>query len=448
MAERDGPTPSIVQVTAPVGEDESHALVRQFRLRVDDGPDAGATHTASRQRTVVGTHRSADLVLHDPTLSRFHCEIAIREGHAEIRDLGSRNGTLVDGVCVHSAVLHEGACLALGRTRIRFELGEEHVRLPLSARRELGRMVGRSRPMRAVFAILERAARGDATVLLQGETGTGKEVAARAIHAESARRGGPFVVVDCGAIPGPLLESELFGHERGAFTGADRMRVGAFESASRGTLFLDEIGELGLDLQPKLLRALESREIRRVGGDASRPVDVRIVAATNRDLRVEVNARRFRADLFYRLAVVEVTLPPLRERIEDIPLLVEAHLESVGAADSPEAEPLRAAAFLRALGRHPWAGNVRELRNHLDRCLALQMAAPLPASGADSMPVIDPSEPLKPAREKWLHEFERRYLRAILDSHEGNAAAAARAAGVDRKHFYRLLWKNQVRRDE
>ena len=252
----------------------------------------------------VGTHESADFVLTDRTVSRFHCEIAISEMRAIIKDLGSQNGTLIDRVQVFHAVIQPGATLSLGRTLLRFDVDLDHVAIPLAEREVFGIMVGRSAKIRATFALLDRAAQSDATVILEGETGTGKEAAAESIHTASPRCNGPLVVVDCGAIPPNLLESELFGHARGAFTGAVQTREGAFEAASGGTLFLDELGELELDLQPKLLRVLERREVKRVGETRTRPIDVRVIAATNRNLRTEVNAGRFRSDLYYRLAVV------------------------------------------------------------------------------------------------------------------------------------------------
>jgi len=426
-----------------------HAMVRQVRLRVLSGPEAGEVFTSRGERTVIGTHSRADVRSTDPTLSRFHCEITLSGGKAIVRDLESRNGTRVDGVVVLAAELHDGAVLGLGRSQIRFEHTTEAVRVPLSESERFGGLVGRSVGTRAAFAILERAAPTDATVLLTGETGTGKDVAAESIHRESPRRDGPFVVIDCGAIPAGLLESELFGHLRGSFTGADRDRVGAFELASGGTLFLDEIGELPLELQPKLLRALESRSIRPIGAPAPSDVDVRILAATNRDLRAEVNARRFRSDLFFRLAVIEVTLPPLRQRTEDVPLLVEALLESMGASRAPMAAELRSGRWAEALLRHPWPGNVRELRNTLERVVALQempaLDAPLPAAAASLDALVDPRQPLRLARERWVRTFERRYLEALLRQHGDNVSAAARAAGVDRIHLHRLLSRTGLR---
>ncbi len=316
-----------------------------------------------------------------------------------------------------------------------------------------GTMVGKSAPMRALFATLMKAAQSDATVLLEGETGTGKEASAEALHRASPRRDGPFIVVDCGAIPSNLLESELFGSERGAYTGAVSARAGAFEAASGGTIFLDEIGELHLDLQPKILRALERRQIKRVGSNEYRPVDLRVIAATNRSLRAEAEAKRFRSDLYYRLAVVRIKLPPLRERIADLPLLVEHMLKSLGVADSPESELYRDPEFLQKLLRFPWPGNIRQLRNHIERCVALGDpnlppmldTCPPPPAAAGAQLQIDPGEPLRVARERFMSRFERSYLEAALARHDNNVAAAARAAGVDRIHFYRLLWKHGLR---
>jgi DNA-binding NtrC family response regulator len=425
-----------------------HAVVRTFRLTVIEGLDAGKVHASSGARTVVGAHPSATVVLSDRSVSRFHLEIALSEdGAAVVRDLGSRNGTEVDGTRVVEAYLKDGAVLALGQTRLRFSLGDEQIRVPVSEKDRLGLLAGRSVAMRAVFSVLERAATSDATVLLSGETGTGKEATAETLHETSARKDGPLVVVDCGAVPPALLESELFGHEKGAFTGAQTARAGAFERASGGTIFLDEIGELSADLQPKLLRALESRTVKRVGGDDYRPVDVRVIAATNRDLRAEVNAGRFRPDLYYRLAVVELRLPPLRERREDLPLLVEELLTRMGATAHRDAAPLRAPDFVAELARHAWPGNVRELRNYLERCLALGMQPPLLASDEPAQPAATtapgPAEELrfKEARDA----FERGYLERLLARHEDNVSAAARAAGLERLQLYRLLWRHGLR---
>jgi two-component system, NtrC family, response regulator GlrR len=417
-------------------------LVQRFSVQVIDGPDEGASCRSDGGALTIGTHESARLILKDPMVSRFHCELIPSGGSLILEDRGSLNGTLVDGVPVVKAPLRSGAVLTLGRTRLRVDLGDKPDRVTLSTKKKFGVMVGSSPEMRRCFALLEKAAASDATVLLRGETGTGKELAAESLHREGARKEGPFVVVDCASIPANLLESELFGHERGAFTGAVAQHKGAFEAASGGTIFLDEIGELPLDLQPKLLRVLESRQVKRVGGRAYFDADVRVVAATHRDLEAEVNAQRFRSDLFYRLAVLEVRIPPLRQRADDLPLLVQHLLAQLGAQDRPQ---LRTAEFLDGLRHHSWPGNVRELRNYVERCLALDESMPPGKSDepppTDVAPAIDVTRPFKSARDQWLGDFERRYLAGVLEAHQGNVAAAARAAGLDRIYFYRLLWK-------
>jgi two-component system, NtrC family, response regulator GlrR len=446
-AQRKGNAGAITEIVRSEGRE--HGLVRRFRLLITAGPDAGATFVSSGERAVVGTHESADLVLHDRTVSRFHCELTLAGGRVSVRDLDSSNGTLIGGIAVEKAWLKSGTLLTLGNTQLRFDLGPDHASVALSTRERFGVMTGRSLPMRAAFALLERAAASDATVLLEGETGTGKEAAAESIHRESPRANGPLIVVDCGAIPPDLLESELFGHEKGSFTGAVAAREGAFEAADGGTIFLDEIGELSPDLQPKLLRVLERRDVKRVGSNRYAPVNVRVVAATNRNLRAEVNAKRFRSDLFYRLAVVQIRLPPLRERVEDLPALVEHLLATLGMADRPEAAPLRTPEFLADLARHDWPGNVRELRNYVERCLALHEQAPLGADALDGDApgggTVDVTRPLRLARESWVRHFEKRYLEELLRRHDGNVSAAARAAAVDRIYFYRLLWKYGIR---
>jgi transcriptional regulator with GAF, ATPase, and Fis domain len=434
----------------------AHLPVQGFTLQVTAGPDAGLSYTPTGELTVIGTHESAGLKLSDPTVSRFHAELRATDGAVYVKDLGSLNGVFVDGVRVLEGCLHTRASVVVGNTTVFFELGGEPVKVPVSSRDRFGIMVGRSMAMRRAFSLLERAAASGATVLLGGETGTGKEAAAESIHRESSRKDGPFVVVDCGAIPANLLESELFGHEKGAFTGAVAARAGAFEEADGGTIFLDEIGELEPELQPKLLRVLEKREIKRVGTSKYSPVDVRIIAATNKNLRAEVNTKNFRSDLYYRLAVVEVPLPPLRERTMDLPMLVENLLSRLGVT-GPEAKLIRTPELQAAMARHPWPGNVRELRNYVERCLALSEQAPFDGQGHEEeegetaashggLPMaVDTSIPLKIARDRWTLLFEKAYLQKTLEETGGNVAAAARAAGIDRIHFYRLLRRSGLR---
>jgi DNA-binding NtrC family response regulator len=297
--------------------------------------------------------------------------------------------------------------------------------------------------MRAAIERLERAAQTEATVLLEGETGTGKGRAAEAVHKASARAGGPLIVVDCGAIPANLLESELFGHEKGSFTGAHERRIGAFEDASGGTLFLDEIGELPQELQPKLLRALENREVRRVGANRFIPVDFRLIAATNRDLRAEVNAGRFRPDLYFRLAVVKVPLPPLRARPEDIPAILDELLAQL-RVPAAAATRLRHPRFLAQLQRGAWPGNVRELRNHVEQALVFEDEVVAPGPAMTTGAVLPYTEAKKAAQDAW----ERQYLTDLLARFQGKVAPAAQAAGVDRVYLYRLMRRQGLKPGE
>jgi DNA-binding NtrC family response regulator len=427
--------------TIKTGDD---LLVRRFRLEVRDVPGV-ETWESSTDRCSMGSHPSNDLVLPDPTVSRFHCEIWLDEEGAHVRDLGSRNGTRVDGVRAQEAWLRNGSQLRVGRTGVSFSIGESRNELPVSRAHSFGTMVGRSVAIRAVFAQLERAARHDVTVLLGGETGTGKEEAAISIHESSPRAEEPFVVVDCGAIPPALAESQLFGHEPGSFTGATRRRIGAFEQADGGTIFLDEVGELPLDMQPKLLRVLEQRVVRRVGGTRDLPVDVRVVAATNRDLRSEVSAGQFREDLYYRLAVIRVVLPPLRSRPEDIPVLVERILGEL-SLDAEATARLRDPAFLASLSRATWRGNVRELRNHLERAAVLVDPEPIPTAAEPSVHV-DARLSYADARRVALERFEESYASRLVELHGGNVSKAARAAGMGRTYLHRLLRRHGVDRE-
>jgi two-component system, NtrC family, response regulator GlrR len=422
--------------------------VRGFALTVVEGgaPATWRSSPSAIDRCSIGSHPLNDLVIDEPTVSRFHCELRSGARGVTVRDLDSRNGLILDGVTVTEAQLKNGSLLRMGRPVVRFELAQESHRLRLSERTRFGGLVGVSVPMRATFALLERAAATDATILLEGETGTGKGASAEAIHIESARRDKPFLVVDCGAIPAPLLESELFGHEKGAFTGADARRLGAFEEAGGGTIFLDEIGELPPELQPKLLRVLENREVRRLGQNSYRPVDVRVIAATNRDLRAEVNAGRFRSDLYYRLAVLKIPIPPIRQRLDDLPALVREVLANLDATPEQIAELTRAE-VLAQMGHGAWSGNVRELRNYLERCLVLQGPAPLDQHHAHHPGhAVDASLPYAEARQRALETFERSYVTALLARHKEKVAPAARAAGIARVHLYRLMRRHGVTR--
>jgi DNA-binding NtrC family response regulator len=410
-----------------------------LKLTVVEGPDRGRESVARRGVVRIGSSTDNDLVLTDGAVSRRHLEVRLRGDEVHVVDLDSTNGTLVDGVRVMEAVLSPASLIRVGSTAIRVTPVEEPVVVPLSPRTSFGALLGTSPAMREAFSVLERAAPTEATVLITGETGTGKELAAEAVHAHSPREGGPFVTIDCGAIAASLVESELFGHVRGAFTGAIADRKGAFEEADGGTLFLDEIGELPLELQPKLLRVLEKREVRRVGSTQPRKVNVRVVAATNRDLAAEVNVGNFREDLYFRLAVVHVKLPPLRQRKMDIPFLVHHFIERFAPGSAPLSDEMVA-----ALSSRSWPGNVRELRNAVERAVA--MSAPAAAEGE---PPADASLhrsmqshfglPIKEAIERWSEAFERAYLEHVLHLSRGSVSGAARLAGVNRKYIQRLL---------
>jgi transcriptional regulator with PAS, ATPase and Fis domain len=415
-----------------------------------DGPSRGRTASVATGAARVGAAQGNDLVLADPTVSRVHCEIAQRGDSLVLRDLGSTNGTFVEGVRLRDGDVPPGAIVRVGASAFRVDVGEEPAFVALSDRASFGELVGASLEMRRLYAVLERVAATDATVLVEGETGTGKDVLARSLHAASPRAAGPFVAVDCGAIPESLIESELFGHVRGAFTGATSDRKGVFEEAEGGTLFLDEIGEMPLALQPKLLRAIESRAVRRVGASTARAVDVRIVAATNRPLARCVNDGSFREDLYYRLAVVSLSLPPLRTRRDDIPMLALHFHRALAGPDAPDPST----EFVLRLVARSWPGNVRELRNFMERSISLGLTEPQPARAsrpppAAALPSVDGMValklPLKEARQAWVESFESVYVRDILRRSGGNVTRAAERAGVSRRFLQRMIARLGIR---
>src|SRR5512146_3162099 len=361
------------------------------------------------------------------------------EGY-RLKDLGSTNGTYVKGVRIVDAFIAPGSTIQVGKSAIKFDPLDDAVAVPLWSEARLHQLIGDSAAMRELFELINRFAQSDATVLIQGETGTGKELIADAIHQCSPRRNEPFVVLDCSAIPEQLFEAQLFGHEVGAFTGAIKPTPGVFEMAHGGTLFLDEIGELPLDVQAKLLRAVETRRVRRLGGSKLFASDVRIIAATNRDLATEVNRGTFRSDLFYRLSVAKLSVPSLRERREDIPLLVDHFLRQLVATHG---DPRLPDDFAARAQRHAWPGNVRELRNAVERAVLLPNH---PTLGFEAPPrkdsqfgEVDIDVPFKVAKQKLVDEFSRKCLEALLEAHDINISAAARAAGIERMSIYKMI---------
>jgi transcriptional regulator with GAF, ATPase, and Fis domain len=409
--------------------------VSVVQLSVVVGPDRGKTAQISGVARV-GTASGTQLALTDPKVSRLHLELRTERHGCRVIDLGSTNGTSLDGVVIHDAELRSGSTLQLGDTSLRVDFGGETCDLPLSESDHFGSLLGRSSEMRIAYALLERAAGSDATVLLSGETGTGKELAARALHRASPRAAGPYVVVDCASLAESVIESELFGHKRGAFTGAEQTRIGLFEAADGGTLFLDEIDSLPPTLQPRLLRVLESQELRRVGENEARPIDVRVIAATGTSLAERVNSGMFREDLWYRLAVVEVVLPPLRTRGADIALLAR-HFWTTYAPNTEFPEHALPSLFERT-----WSGNVRELRNAIQRLAVVGSLAPERTLGGDQSG-DDWKElltlPLHEARRRSTELFEQRYAAAMLENADGNVTRAAELAGVNRRTFQRLI---------
>jgi DNA-binding NtrC family response regulator len=445
--------------------------------------DASQEWVFDKEEIRIGSMEDNDIVLADDTVSRYHCRIVQDDTSYILVDNASTNGTFVNKVRVREAFLKPGCTIGVGQSQLAFNAREEEVQIVPSRADRCAGLIGGNSKMREIYSIIEKIAPTATTVVIDGETGTGKEVVAQAIHSLSPRSRNELVVFDCGAVPPNLIESELFGHEKGSFTGAVMSREGLFELADGGTLFLDELGELPIDLQPKLLRVLEQREVRRVGGAKSQKVDVRIIAATNRNLEDEVRAGRFRQDLFYRLSVVRLHLPSLQARADDIPLLVNHFLEHGSYNRLPNGQQ-RARAFSReamsALQRYPWPGNVRELVNVVERAVSfcdqgtidlpdlpdyirtakaaprdaaptIKRASTVPAAASlAAQPPPTPEELLavgitfKDAKERWVTTFERDYIVQMLRRNTGNISHAARHADIDRKYFRKLMKKYDI----
>ncbi|WP_426756211.1 sigma-54 interaction domain-containing protein [Myxococcus sp. Y35] len=432
---------------APLDPTLTLSRARQGRIRLKlmvlSGPEAGQSHALTKPEYVLGKSPTCDIVLTDKTISREHLKLTVHDEHVVATDLGSRNGSSCDGRRFTELELHPGTVITLGTTELKLVPEETAKRtLLLSNRDRFGALVGSSRRMREVFTLLERLSPGGADVLIQGETGTGKDLCAEAIHQNSRRANGPFVIVDLAGVAPSLIESELFGHVKGAFTNAQSDRAGAFERANNGTVFLDEVGELPLELQPRLLRVLERRQVKRVGANDYITVNMRVVTATHRDLEDAVRQGKFRRDLYHRLAVLRVTMPSLRERPEDIPLLIDTMLEQTGRPPSALSDQTRA-----LLTQYPWPGNVRELRNVVEQVVNLGEEALPELESADNergTSAADLDLPFKEAKERLVEGFERDYLRNLLERCEGNISRASREADIDRVYLRKLLKKHGI----
>ncbi len=423
--------------------DPTPVVQGSFSLVVVEGPGQGVSLTlnGSQPRVLLGHGPACWMRIPDRHVSRRHAAIDVIGERLKIVDMGSTNGTFVDGVAIVEAFLGGGEIVRMGASAIRVdrERSGPSVSVPMTAR--FGRMVGASTEMRRLYPLCERLAASNVPVIIEGETGTGKEGLAESLHEEGPRASGPFVVFDCTSVPPNLVESELFGHEKGAFTGALATRKGVFELSDGGTLLIDEIGDLDPALQPKLLRAVERSEIRRIGGDRPVGVDVRLLSATRRNLDEEVSAGRFRDDLFHRLAVTRIELPALRQRRGDVSILARYFSRELGGR-----EDILPSSLLRRWEREAWPGNVRQLRNAIARHLAVGDLALAERADdpheSDASRVVDTvmteGLPFSLARERVLEAFQRTYVERVLTEHGGDVARAAEASGIGRRYFNKL----------
>jgi len=445
----DRATLELTGLTSSLAKDGRPSL--GLHLRVETGAEPGPSFSIGARPVSIGSGDDCEIVLADRSVSRKHARVTpVRDG-VRIKDVGSTNGTFVGDARVFETVVAVGESFRLGNIVLRV-VDSGTGQIEPSSRRWLGALIGESLVMREIFAVLERAAPSDATVLIEGPSGTGKELAARALHDHSLRARGPFVAFECGVVTRDLLQSALMGHVKGAFTGADRDRPGAFAEANRGTIFLDEIGELPLDSQAHLLRALEAGECTPVGGDRPRAIDVRVVAATNRNLYTLVEQGTFRLDLFHRLAVVHLRMPALRQHLDDLPVLIASFYQSHGVEPGPVDGP-----NLERLHRHPFEGNVRELRNILERSLVLcdpahrafrDLPLIMRQTAVEAAPPAvsaDINLPFKEAKEAVVELFERDYLPKLVTRFNGNVSQAAAHAGLSRQHLTALLAKHGLK---
>jgi DNA-binding NtrC family response regulator len=444
--------------------------LKKCKIVVDANGGPATEYIFDQDTIKIGSLDDNDVVLDSDTVAAVHAEILQEGSNYIIKDCEGTSGTYVNRVRIREAFLKPGCSIQVGGVGLTFLTMDERVEIMPSTQESFGDIVGKSVRMREIFGVLEKISPTNATVIIEGETGTGKEVVARTIHAKSARSKMPFIVFDCGAVPENLIESELFGHEKGSFTGAVMSRQGLFEMAQGGTMFLDEIGELSMDLQPKLLRVLEQREIRRVGSNKSSKVDVRVVAATHRNLEQEVKAGRFREDLFYRLAVVRLILPPLRDRVEDVPLLIR-HFLRTSPFNRLGGEDMRVKGVSKdamdALLNYKWQGNIRELLNVIERACSfadgdyinledipehisgmgvVRRRSASQAQGGSMRKInkTNLSKEFKEAKEEWVSQFEKDYILQLLQKNSMNISQASKEADIDRKYFKKLMKKYEI----
>ena len=443
MNKQGGKPPEKADKTRVLSDVRRTLVFKKARFSVAKGRDKGKELVLQKAVVTIGTLPTNDLTVTDTTVSRSHAAVEEKSDGYVIRDLDSTNGTFLDGVRVREAFLAPGSVIRLGETEIVFSPLEERIEVPKSEASSFGELIGGSSPMQEVYGILERVSGTDVTVLIEGETGTGKELAAKALHSHSKRAQGPFVVFDCGAVAPNLIESELFGHEKGAFTDAARLRQGVFELADNGTIFLDEIGELSLELQPKLLRALDQREAKRVGSDKPVSFNVRVIAATNRDLEQEVKAGRFREDLFYRLSVVRLAMPPLRKRKEDIETIASHLLAGISKEIGKKVTGLSSEAG-NALAAYSWPGNVRELRNILGRAAALSSGDRIEARDL-FLTQKKKTATMDGLSGKTLEEIEKAAIQATLKATNNNKTEAAKVLGIAYSTLYEKMKKYGMR---
>ncbi len=451
--------------TVFVNDKVSARQLRKAKLVVIEGPDEGTEYDISKNKTFVGRAAINDITLSDSSVSGTHFEVRAEENGFLLKDVGSTNGTHLGGCRVKEVWIEPNVSFSAGNSTFKIQSSEEFIEIPLSEDEHFQGVIGRSVAMREVFALLAKIAPSELTCMIEGDTGTGKERVARAIHDASRRSKKPYVVLDCSSIPKDLMESYVFGHEKGAFTGAVGQHKGAFEQAHGGTLFMDEIGELDITLQPKLLRVLENREFKRVGGTQTNRADVRVIAATNRDLRQMVNEGTFREDLYFRLSVINVHLPSLAARPDDIPLLVDTFVDQIIAKRPDLSKPRLTADALDLLLTYDWPGNVRELKNVVDRAVSLATdniidrsdlqlrgainptagSAPLGQAAPVANAPVDLSVPYKDAKQVVVDRFEAAYLSVLMEKFKGNISRASKDTGLTRYHLRELLKKHGLK---